>query len=314
MSSKQSKLIRTLCMQCCMEHPVICEKDFGAFTKVRSDTDHPYAGHLCEKGLAAPELVYHPDRLNYPLKRTNPKDSPDPGWVRISWDEALDTVAKRLSEIKKKYGAESILLLAGAPGGGGYIDNLGICHRFGNCLGTPNRVETGIASCEFCRDTLAAHTFGYAFEPPPGSNFYGVQSQVGIENSACIMAFGYNCYETENENYYRMMEVRKRLGTKIIAVDPRRTKFAEDADLHLMLRPGTDGAIAMAIINIMLSRGLYDTVFVRDWTNAPFLVKTDGLGILTEKDISARGSRDKVRHMGRSDQEARHLRPENSKL
>lgn len=279
---------------CGLLHPVICEKSFGVFSKVKADTDHVNSGHLCEKGLAGPELVYHPDRLNYPLKRTKPKDSPDPGWVRISWDEALDTTAKRLSEIKEKYGAESILLLAVAPVAGGLQGNFPFMHRFAYCLGTPNRAETGATSCGFCRDVLSAHTFGVPFELPPWGDLKMVAPwQPQFENCACLMVVGYNIAEVENEVYHRMMDAKKRIGTKIIALDPRRTQVADNADMHMIVRPGTDGAIAMSMIHVMLSRGLYDKEFVRDWTNGPLLVRTDNGNLLTERDISAKGDPNK---------------------
>jgi len=291
MSSKKEQEIRTLCSMCGLLHPVICEKSYGVFTKVKADTEHINSGHLCEKALAGPDLVYHPNRLNYPLKRTKPKDSPDPGWVRISWDEALDTTARRLSEIKEKYGAESILLLAVAPVAGGLQGNFQFMHRFAHCLGTPNRAETGATSCGFCRDVLSIHTFGVPFELPPWGDLKMVAPwQPQIENCACLLSIGHNLTEVENEVYYRIINAKKRLGTKIIVLDPRRTQFADNADIHMMVRPGTDGAIAMSMIHMMLSRELYDKEFVRNWTNGPFLIKTDNGAILTEQDISVQGS------------------------
>lgn len=289
MAEKKANEVRTYCSQCCTLHPVICEVNRGSFAKVKPDPDHPYSGTLCEKGLAGPELVYHPDRLNYPLKRTKPKTERDGGWVRISWDEALDTIVKRLSEIRDKYGAESVIQFAGAPGGGAFIDDLHWVHRFGNCFGTPNRSETGIAVCEIGRDTYSAFTFGLSFEPPAFCNFYGMQIQPEFENTACMMLWGYNARHTEIDQYNRIVAAKRR-GAKLIAVDPRRTEVAENADIHMQVRPGTDGCIAMAMINVMLTRELYDKRFVRDWTNGPFLVRTDSGDLLTEKDLYPTGS------------------------
>ncbi len=289
MPEKKPNEVRTYCSQCCMEHPVICEVHNGTFTKVKPDRDSPYCGTICEKGLAGPELVYHPDRLNYPLKRTKPKSERDGGWVRISWDEAYDTIVKRLSEIKEKYGAESVLEFASGPGGGAYIDDLFWMHRFANCFGTPNRVEKGLCVCEFGRDTISALTFGMSFEPPPGSDCCGLHLTLDLENTACTMIWGYNARDTENENYFRMVAAKKR-GAKLIAVDPRRTEVAENADIYMQVRPGTDGCIAMGMINVMLSRELYDKAFVRNWTNGPFLVRADSGDLLTEKELYPKGS------------------------
>ncbi len=293
MAERKLNEVRTYCAQCCVEHPVICEIEHGTFSKVRPDPDSPYhKGTVCEKGMAGPELVYHPDRLNYPMKRTKPKTSRDGGWVRISWDEAYDTIVKRLSEIKKKYGAESVLQFAGAPGGGTFVDDMFWIHRFANLFGTPNRVETGIAACEFGRDTLSALTLGQSFEPPPGSNFFGLHMYPDIENTACMMCWGYSPRHTENEVYHRIVAAKKR-GAKLIVVDPRRTELAEHADIHMRIRPGTDPCLAMGMINIMLSKNMYDKSFVRDWTNGPLLVRTDSNDLLTEKDLRSEGNASK---------------------
>ena len=96
---------RTYCPMCVAQCGVIAIVEDGRFTKVRPDSEHPNGG-ICIKGSAAPELVYAPDRLKYPMKRTRPKGDADPGWVEISWDEALDTVASRLSQIKTESGPE----------------------------------------------------------------------------------------------------------------------------------------------------------------------------------------------------------------
>jgi anaerobic selenocysteine-containing dehydrogenase len=91
--------IHTYCPMCIAQCGVIAVVEDGRFTKVRPDSEHPNGG-ICIKGSAAPELVYAPDRLKYPMKRTRPKGDADPGWVEISWEEALDTVASRLLQIK----------------------------------------------------------------------------------------------------------------------------------------------------------------------------------------------------------------------
>ncbi|MBI2315866.1 MAG: molybdopterin-dependent oxidoreductase, partial [Betaproteobacteria bacterium] len=93
--SANSKTVKTYCIMCAVRCPANCEVVDGRFLKATPDRDHPLGGVFCPKGTAAPELVYDPVRLKYPMKRTNPKTAKDPGWTRISWDEALDTVATR---------------------------------------------------------------------------------------------------------------------------------------------------------------------------------------------------------------------------
>jgi anaerobic selenocysteine-containing dehydrogenase len=93
--------IHTYCPMCVAQCGVIAVVEDGRFTGVRPDSDHPNGG-ICIKGYSAPEIVYSPDRLLHPLKRTRPKGDPDPGWVEITWHEALDTVATRLLQMKKQ--------------------------------------------------------------------------------------------------------------------------------------------------------------------------------------------------------------------
>src|SRR5262245_40506596 len=101
-----------LCISRCGSIAVV---ENGRFVALEPDPSHPTGKALCAKGLAAPELVYHPDRLLYPMRRTRPKGDPDPGWQRISWDEALDTVAQRLRAIAAEHGAESVVFSVASP-------------------------------------------------------------------------------------------------------------------------------------------------------------------------------------------------------
>ena len=146
---------------------------------------------------------------------------------------------------------------------------------------------------------LSSLTFGKSFEPRPGgqeadlfTTFFGLNWHPDWEFTACMMLWGYNALHAENETYFRIVAAHKR-GAKLIVVDPRRTEVAEHADIHMQVRPGTDACIAMGMINVMLSRELYDKTFVRDWTNGPFLVRTDNGDLLTEKGLSPKGSQKK---------------------
>src|SRR6476646_4640040 len=101
-----------LCVSRCGSIAVV---ENGRFVALEPDPAHPTGKALCAKGRAAPELVYHPDRLLYPLKRTRPKGDPDPGWQRISWDEALDLIAGKLRKIAEEHGAESVVVSVASP-------------------------------------------------------------------------------------------------------------------------------------------------------------------------------------------------------
>src|ERR1044071_1712543 len=105
-TNESSYNVRGYCALCTAHCATITTVTDGRITRLDPDFDHPNGGVLCIKGKAAPELVYHPDRLNFPLKRTRPKTEADPGWQRVSWDEALDDIAGRLKAIRESYGAQ----------------------------------------------------------------------------------------------------------------------------------------------------------------------------------------------------------------
>src|SRR5713226_8642449 len=105
------------CALCTAHCATIATVENGYVTRLDPNFDHPHGGALCAKGKAAPDLVYHPDRLNYPLRRTKPKGDPNPGWERISWDEALDGISSRLLDIRERYGARAVALAKGTASG-----------------------------------------------------------------------------------------------------------------------------------------------------------------------------------------------------
>src|SRR5512141_1345019 len=105
-SSERIPCYCALCISHCGATAIV---ENGRFVALEPNPEHPTGKALCAKGRAAPELVYHEDRLLYPLKRTRPKGNPDPGWQRISWDEALNETAGRMRSIADMYGTESIV-------------------------------------------------------------------------------------------------------------------------------------------------------------------------------------------------------------
>ncbi|MCH6545570.1 MAG: molybdopterin-dependent oxidoreductase, partial [Deltaproteobacteria bacterium] len=116
-ASNDTSTVRGYCALCTAHCATIATVEDGRVTRLEPDHDHPNGGVICLKGRAAPDLVYHPERLNYPLKRTRPKGDPDPGWVRVSWDEALDAIAERLLAIRERYGARAVALAKGTRSG-----------------------------------------------------------------------------------------------------------------------------------------------------------------------------------------------------
>ncbi len=251
----------------------------GRFVRLEPDPSHPTGKALCAKGRAAPELVYHPDRLRYPLRRTRPKGDPDPGWERISWDEALDQIAGRLRSLADQYGPESVVFSVSSPSTSASDDSTVWIQRFMNVFGSPNLCGA-MELCGWGRFQATSYTFGASV---PGNYM------PDLENAGCILFWGYNPNLARLTHATATVEALKR-GARLIVVDPRRTGIAKKADLWLQVRPGTDAALALGIAGVMIERGWYDREFVHAWTNGPLLVRTDNGRLLTGRDLSTDGS------------------------
>ncbi len=264
--------VQTYCPQSKSRCGVICHLENGKLIKVLKDPDHPNRTNLCPKGIASPELVYHPERLKYPLKRTRPKTDPDPGWERISWDEALDTIAQKLIHIRKEYGAEAVVFGKGASGGTPGDGYKAWISRLALAFGSPNGDLGTTHICNWHKDKGSIHTYGVGIPPPD------------FENANCILIWGHNPAASWKRHLEDINRARKR-GAKIIIIDPRRNETWRQGDLWLSVRPGTDVALALGMLNVMITEKLYDTEFTRYWTNAPFLIRKDNGRFLRQNEV-----------------------------
>ena len=231
---------------------------------------------MCIKGKAAPELVYNLDRLNYPLKRTRPKGDADPGWQRISWDDALDNIARSILEIRERHGAKSIALAKGTKSGTSVDDAERWLGRLLYLIGSPNWVSTTHV-CNWHKDTGFSYTFGANLPTPD------------LEHSKSFLLWGHNPSSTSLILAHDIVQARSR-GMKTVVVDPRRIGIGAQANILLQPRPGSDGALALALIHCLMDEGWYDAAFARQWTNGTFLLNTATNQVLTEADLSASGS------------------------
>src|SRR5579859_1637076 len=271
--------IHTYCGLCIARCGAVAVVEDGRFARLEPDPAHPTGRALCAKGRAAPELVYHRDRLLYPLQRTRPKGDPDPGWQRISWDAALDMTAARLRAIANESGPESVVFSIVSPSTSAVDDSALWIQRLMNAFGSPNLC----ASMELCgwgRHQATQYTFG---APVPGAYM------PDLEHAGCILFWGYNPNVARIAHATATVDALRR-GARLIVVDPRRAGPANKADLWLRVRPGTDAALALGIANVMIGRGWYDRDFIRQWTNAPLLVRADNGRLLAEADLTAAGS------------------------
>ncbi len=268
--------VRGYCVLCTAHCATVATVEDGRVTRLDPDHDHPNGGAICVKGKAAPELVYNGERLNYPLRRTHPKGAEDPGWERVSWDEALDDIAGRLLRIRERYGAEAIAMARGTASGTSVDDVNQWSTRLLNRLGSPNSVSTTHV-CNWHRDTAFSYTFGVA-QPSPD-----------VLHSGAFLLWGHNPASTQLMLAQDTATARKR-GMKVVVVDPRRVGFGNQADALLQVRPGADGALALALIHVLIDEGRHDEAFVRDWTNGPFLLRRHTGEALTAADVIAGGS------------------------
>lgn len=261
-----------LCTSCCGCISVV---EDGRLVAIEPDPSHPTGQALCGKGRAAPELVHHAERLLHPLRRTRPKDDPDPGWEEISWDEALTTVADALGRLAAENGPESIAFGITTPSGTGLQDAYPWIERLRHAFGTPNAAfSTEI--CNYHRDNVYAFTFGVDTPMPD------------FANTDCIVLWGHNPSATWLAHATRVAEAKAR-GAKLIVVDPRRAGLAVKADQWLRVRPGSDGALAIGIAHLLIEAGRYDAMFLRAWSNGPFLVREADGRLLRGSDISESG-------------------------
>lgn len=253
----------------------------GRFVALKPDPTHPTGKALCIKGKVAPELVYHPDRLLHPMKRTRPKGDADPGWQRISWDEALDTVATRLNDFSTRYGPETVVFNNASPSTSALSDSGDWIRRLRRVFGSPNH-SISMELCGWGRYLVNLYTYGAGLP---------AECMPDLDNAGCILFWGYNPTVSRIAHATATVAAQSR-GARLVVVDPRNAGLARKADEWLRVRPGSDGALALGIAHVMIEEGWYDETFVRAWTNGPLLVRTDTGGLLREKDLTGTGSED----------------------
>ena len=249
--------VPTFCPLCVSRCGARAKVTDGTFVQLLPDPSHPTGKAICVKGKAAPEIVYHESRLLHPLRRTKPKDSADPGWERITWDEALDTVAQRLRTAAASDGPESVAFSSSSPSTSAISDAIDWVQRLIRAFGSPNFC-TYMELCGWGRYLAPLYTYG--------ASVPGVYVP-DLENAGCILFWGYNPSVARLAHATSTVAAVAR-GAKLIVVDPRKAGLAAKADHWLRVRPGTDAALALSLTHVMIENGWYDADFVRDWTNA----------------------------------------------
>ncbi|MFD2469714.1 molybdopterin-containing oxidoreductase family protein [Amycolatopsis silviterrae] len=249
--------VPTFCPLCVSRCGATATVEDGRLLALGPLPGHPTGGAICVKGKAAPEIVAHPDRLLHPLRRTAPKDAADPGWERMGWDEALATIASRLTAIAEESGPEAVVFGSASPSTSAMSDTIDWLTRLRRAFGSPNLVSY-LELCGWGRHLGTQYTWG---EPVPGGYL------PDLENAQCILYWGYNPSVSRLAHATATTAALRR-GAKLVVVDPRRAGLASKADQWLRVRPGTDAALALSITHVMIENGWYDKEFVNRWTNA----------------------------------------------
>ena len=206
-------------------------------------------GYICPKGMASPDRLTHPDRLKHPLKR---KGSRGEGkWQEISWEEAIALVSDNLQAVKNRLGAKGVAFCQGMPKG---LEHF-VLIRLANTFGSPNVVVVQDV-CHAPREISGLHTCGFY----PVADFH--------HRNDLVLLWGSNPPSTNEEGQICSLLLEQvKQGTELVVVDPRRTELAQKAKHWLQIRPGTDNALALAFLNVIIAESSFDETFVQNWTH-----------------------------------------------
>jgi anaerobic selenocysteine-containing dehydrogenase len=247
----QEEIYRSVCRVCHGGCGALLSVREGRLVKVAPDPNSPFnLGRMCIKGPATPEMMYHPSRLLAPLKRIGARGSNR--WEKVAWDTALGDIVNRIDTIRETSGPEAIALGQGT-GRHHYMHTI----RFANSLGTPNWYEPGLANCFIPRITVSRLTYGG----------FVVADYYGDVTPNTILFWGHNPIISGPDGELSF-PVKRALATGSfgIAIDPRRSETAKRCQMWLPIRPGTDCALALAMIHVIINEGAYDSKFVDKWT------------------------------------------------
>ena len=238
--------LKVVCPHDCPDTCVMTEDvEDGRAVAIGGDPDHRFTqGFLCAKVNRYLERVYSPDRVLHPMKRVGRKG--EGRFERISWDEALDTVASRLREVVTEHGAQAILPYSYA-GNMGLLGYASMDRRFFHALGA-----------SLLDRTICSSAGGHGYKATAGKTM-GFDPEA-VVHARLVVAWGANIVSS-NVHFWPFVEEARKRGARLVCVDPYRSRTAEKSDLHLALYPGTDAALALGMMHVVFREGLED----RDW-------------------------------------------------
>jgi len=237
----------SVCTICDIGCQLRAETEDGKLSRMIAHDNPALARNVCYKGTAAPHIHNHEERLTKPLKRVGERGADQ--WEEISYEQALDEIAERLKQLVDRHGPET---LAVSTSGWNTQTTHSMDRRFMNALGSPNYIS-GVSLC--AGNTAAVNKFTYGWFP-----------FADISNSKCVVLFGHNPRKHSWTPIFNMINAARANGAKVIVLDPRVSDQAEKADIHLRLRSGTDAAMCLGWLNVIINEGLYDKAFVEEYT------------------------------------------------
>ncbi|UCE54184.1 MAG: molybdopterin-dependent oxidoreductase [Desulfobacterales bacterium] len=280
MANNETRLIRTVCPAHCGIDAcgILAHVKGDRVVKVEpADFPNPKYRRICLRGLSSLEITYHPDRLKYPMKRVGKRG--EGKFERISWDEALDTIADKFIDIASQYGWPAIGWTLGGPGAG--TTKFGAYLRLASLTQSTRVSAWGYGDSGLpcgSRVLFGTHIpygllFGSLFTDPPPPDI--------------LVVWGSNPAEAQPLNVMRPIMDAKEKGTLLVVIDPRFTVTASKSDVYLGVKPGTDTALALAMMNVIFQKSLQNDAYILRHTNGPYLVRIDTGKFLRGKDIGA---------------------------
>ncbi|MFC1944059.1 molybdopterin-dependent oxidoreductase [Chloroflexota bacterium] len=236
-------------------------------------------GDICLRGVAGARLPYHPDRLKHPLKRAGERG--EGKWERVTWEQALDEIADRLNGIREEYRSESVLMLSTPNSVPPTETQIMLAERFRLLFGA----TTWTQGCAVDSNSLFASFFIY------GTSFaHHTDPRVLIEGKTkYIIAWACNPAEMGNRVWRYMREAQKK-GARLVDIGVLADPTAKGADWWIQVQAGSDGALALAMIDVIIKEKLHDEDYVVQHTNSPFLVRMDNGKLLRENDLFPEGA------------------------
>lgn len=247
-SPLEIRKVPTFCELCFWKCGVIATVQDGVVTKLDGHPAHPLAlGRLCPRGNGGTGLLYDPDRLKKPLIRTGARGQER--FREASWDEALDTIAAKMLEIKAKHGPEALALFTHGHGGSFFGQLM-------KAFGSPNIAAPSYAQCRGPREVGFQLTFGTGIGSPENTD---------IANTRFLVLIGSHLGENMHNTQVQEFAEAIRRGARIAVVDPRYSVAASKANWYLPIKPGTDIALLMAWAHVLVQEGIYNRAFIEKY-------------------------------------------------